>query len=770
MAQHNLIKKLVTALFATVLPIILILIGVNGVAYAWPNLPSKLTFPSGITGEAILWNLTEIVAPVPAGVVDGNITVQTADGASNGSPFKVGSSFTPAESGEGTTWSSTFSGNIASNTTWNQNILITGDVTVPSGVTLTILPGTTVFFVSNSDDQASGFRTGQAEIIVHGTLTAEGTESNPIYFTSDASSKAPDQWGGIYIRRNSTTSTITHCVMHYAYYAIHLHSHNEAGGAISATIRNCTLASNLKGIRLSGRNRGPGFGADTLTIDPLIANNLIINNTQIGIEINTTSGRGTTVSNAVVRNNIISDNNFGIQVEGSSWWIGHNDNSAQIINNTIKDNVTYGLIVDGGGSSDSSGSDTDIRPTVENNLFDNNDVNIRVSLNPKGVDGVQVVRPTIRYNTIRNGNQGIQVEDIEPYDTITPTISDNVFYGFDSAGSYSLNNTTARPITAQQNYWGDTEAEWDAGAQASDVNGTVDASNHLTSASPPLLTRIESAMAQTGDQITLYGANFTLPPPILTLEKTVSPDTNVAYHGDVTYTLVLSNSSGVNATASLTDTLPVSTTFSHWINQNGASETGNQLTWNGTITAWQQITLTFVASHTGNDAETIINSAEFYHPEVSGTAQATFTVGTLFTQTNVTLEKTINPSTATLGDQVTYVLTVINYGPVTAYGVVLTDILPSTLINPTVTYSSLALTDTHAAQNYVWQVQDLPPSSQGVIIIKAQVDPNLAGDISLIVNEANLTTTTPETTTTDNLTQIDLPIKRYVFLPLITKK
>jgi hypothetical protein len=82
------------------------------------------------------------------------------------------------------------SGTISSDQTWRGTYLVTGNVTVASGVTLTLEPGTVVKFQSN-------FR----RMEVNGTLDALGTASKPIYFTA----YADDEAGGD--TNNNGTST-----------------------------------------------------------------------------------------------------------------------------------------------------------------------------------------------------------------------------------------------------------------------------------------------------------------------------------------------------------------------------------------------------------------------------------------------------------------------------------------------------------------------------------------------------------------------------------
>ncbi|MDJ0755276.1 MAG: right-handed parallel beta-helix repeat-containing protein [Ardenticatenaceae bacterium] len=476
---------------------------------------SDVIFSDGIEATTTAWDIKEITAVVPAGVIDGDVIVETSDGVSNGSPFFVGSSFTPNGDGQGTSAGNTFSGVINADTIWSENIWLVGDVTVAAGATLTIEPGVTVF-LANSDQMAAGYWTDKTEIHVFGRLIAEGTEESPIYFTSeaeisgDAEVPAPSagDWGAIVFRRNSTGSSLSYCMVQYAKQGIRLSANKEGGGAIAATVSNCTITNNEMGVYMYGN---PGYPAGgTITINAALRHNYIHTNLDYGVRIQTSSGYGTSQNMSLIQNNRIEDNGVGIFLRANSWWAGHVDNYPAISNNTITQNSGYGIHVQSAGSGDNSGSDTDAQPVIENNLLENNyGGNIYLQLQPNGSDGVQILNPVIRYNTLRNlvrfWVDGILIEDTQSYGTLQPTISHNVFYGF---SGYVISNLTNRSITAQENYWGDSETAWDAGPQPGNTNGMVDTTNFLTTASAPIITRLDPAASQFGDEIVVHGANL----------------------------------------------------------------------------------------------------------------------------------------------------------------------------------------------------------------------------------------------------------------------
>ncbi|MGI9274682.1 MAG: right-handed parallel beta-helix repeat-containing protein, partial [Endozoicomonas sp.] len=83
-------------------------------------------------------------------------------------------------------------GTIAQDLTLDGEVTLAGSVTVVEGVTLTLLPGATVY------------GTGNSVLYVDGNLQAVGTEENPILFTSASAEPETGDWEGIHFYPNST--------------------------------------------------------------------------------------------------------------------------------------------------------------------------------------------------------------------------------------------------------------------------------------------------------------------------------------------------------------------------------------------------------------------------------------------------------------------------------------------------------------------------------------------------------------------------------------
>ncbi len=176
-------------------------------------------------------------------------------------------------------------GEIAIDTIWtliDSPFILSGNVTVLEGVTLTIESGVEVRFG------------GKFSIIVNGRLIANGTlESNRlIKFTSNKETPEPGDWGTIYFNgTGQPPSLLENCIIEY--------------GTNGTTIANGELTVRSNVIRLNSGN-GVAVLNGAVTIE---RGNLICDNTASGIYI---SG-----GNAAVEANIIESNGDGITLTGN---------------------------------------------------------------------------------------------------------------------------------------------------------------------------------------------------------------------------------------------------------------------------------------------------------------------------------------------------------------------------------------------------------------------------------------------------------------------
>ncbi|MBN1810401.1 MAG: DUF11 domain-containing protein [Anaerolineae bacterium] len=117
------------------------------------------------------------------------------------------------------------------------------------------------------------------------------------------------------------------------------------------------------------------------------------------------------------------------------------------------------------------------------------------------------------------------------------------------------------------------------------------------------------------------------------------------------------------------------------------------------------------------------------------------------------------------GDSITYTLTYSNAGPATARHVIITDLLPSALVSPVVTFSGAAIA-WQVDHRFTWDVADLAEGEGGVITITAVVDVSFAG---LFANTMVIDTTAVDADAANNTAVQWILVGESTYLPLIMK-
>ena len=201
-------------------------------------------------------------------------------------------------------------GTITTNETWFETMKVLSNVTVNSGVTLTISPNATISFANG------------ASLIVNGTLNASGTLSSPITFNFIS----PTAQNGIQFNSGSSGSTISFCKVLNAYRGIY---ENGVNVNISySAISNCTyglyLYSSNANIQWNNFHNNSSAGIYLLSSSPFLYQNYIQNN---GTGVYCITGSNPKFGNGSHQgNNNITGNTNGVYC----YW----DNSTPILGST----------------------------------------------------------------------------------------------------------------------------------------------------------------------------------------------------------------------------------------------------------------------------------------------------------------------------------------------------------------------------------------------------------------------------------------------------
>ncbi|MBM3253820.1 MAG: hypothetical protein FJZ16_06190, partial [Candidatus Omnitrophica bacterium] len=287
---------------------------------------------------------------------------------------------------------------------------VIGDVIVDGGVTLTILPGTSVKF-----DKGTGLQ-------VSGELVARGTKDAMSTFTSIAASPERGDWNGIYITGNTT---LDHIVVEYS-------KGLEISQVEHPTVTNSVMRHN-------------SFGIGAVCRDGEFRNNIIIDNERAGIEIGYSGS-------ATIDNNTLENNGYGILASpsGLNGFINLTITNNKIRNNEIGIMGIYGTSIDGHNNviaNNNYGIKISLVAPYANQIFEDN----QIYNNTYGIYAQYATNPLIiRNNQIFHNELGIYVDSV----WMGADISQNALY---ENTRYNFYNNTTNPITVENNYWGSTD-------------------------------------------------------------------------------------------------------------------------------------------------------------------------------------------------------------------------------------------------------------------------------------------------------------------------
>ncbi|NJL56229.1 DUF11 domain-containing protein [bacterium] len=196
----------------------------------------------------------------------------------------------------------------------------------------------------------------------------------------------------------------------------------------------------------------------------------------------------------------------------------------------------------------------------------------------------------------------------------------------------------------------------------------------------------------------------------LTITKTAAPAGPVISGTPVTFTVTITNNDTVNAaTVDVTDVLDAASTGSFTITST-TPDVGTTFPLNFVdvvVPAGGSTNLTIAGTVTGTDGQSVTNDATI--AETDQTASATVTITDVVTgEPNLTLTKTVAPTSGLSGTPAVFTVTVANTGDADATGVQITDAFTGTgTCSPAPTPTASAGSVSGTFPNFTWDVGTL---------------------------------------------------------------
>ncbi|MDF1554948.1 MAG: S8 family serine peptidase, partial [Deferrisomatales bacterium] len=290
------------------------------------------------TGQDLLNNMEQITVPTPA---TGTWTAHVVGASVPQFPQTYSLAWTYGETNH--------TGEITTNTTWTALAsphVVSGNVFVRPGTTLTIEPGATIRFDGNFYLQ------------VEGRLLAQGTGGSPITFTSNDPFPAAGDWAGIRFVNSAQVdpSVVEHCVIEYVTNGITytnkltltptvlsnltVRNYMTYGVYVTGINSSLTLEDSTVTQTLPARlNQGTAVFVSQSSVVTLTGN--VLENSYIGVEAYNTSATPPTLT--ITGNRIVDNGHIGIYSHGYN--TGDPGPEIVVNGNDIYGNQNYNVVL-----------------------------------------------------------------------------------------------------------------------------------------------------------------------------------------------------------------------------------------------------------------------------------------------------------------------------------------------------------------------------------------------------------------------------------------
>ncbi|MBS1771421.1 MAG: T9SS type A sorting domain-containing protein [Bacteroidetes bacterium] len=384
------------------------------------------------------------------------------------------------------------SGIISTNTTWtkaNSPYVVNGNLSVDSGVRLTIQPGVVVMVDSSY------------AITIDGSLMAKGTTADSIIFTSSKIAPSRKAWQGITfsLKTIHDTSRLYYCRFEYASSAI------VTTGTYWLQVYYSLFRFNTTAIHLYTQN--PNSNTSDFNYNKITLNDTGVYSNSPNTSYNSTLARCEVSYNTI---GMRQENTYGIRIALNSFnynMIGYSSDGAAegTQGNKFIGNVLYGVYVVSSPANRNSGY-------ISNNLFLYHPTAIYIDSVAYG----HVYGNTIAYN-------GVGVENNKTYRSASYSSGTILIFGncYSNNNVFNFRTSDIADINTQGDYWGTASIPgidstiYDYYDNATlgklrytNISSTPTAGCQTTSAPPPCYPKPDSVIANV---ISPFNANISWP-------------------------------------------------------------------------------------------------------------------------------------------------------------------------------------------------------------------------------------------------------------------